>query len=83
MHLVKWWKSVCLATSIAPLCFFLPLLQESSFSSLVCTEVQLSDVAVLFLGSESTSQVRDELSALQDWESKVKAVVVCVGDSDR
>lgn len=45
--------------------------------------MQSSDVAVLFLGSEFTSQVRDELSALQDWESKVKAVVVCVGDSGR
>lgn len=59
------------------------LLQESSFSSLVCTEMQSSDVAVFFLGSEVSSQVRDELRALLDWETKVKAVVVCVEDSDK
>ena len=50
---------------------------------MVRNEVQASDVAVLFLGSEVTAQVRDELSALQEWQSQVKAVVVCAEDSNR
>ena len=45
--------------------------------------MQSSDVAVLFLGSEFSSQVRDELRALLNWEKKVKAVVVCVEDSTK
>lgn len=70
-------------SSIVHLCGFHILLQESAYSSLVKREVQSANMVVLFLGSEVTAQVRDELNALQDWQGEVKAVVVCVGDSGR